>query len=59
LAYQLGNLASSWNGVIQAKAAERFGGLGVVLAATVAIVACYVAFVAAFGRESKGTELRV
>jgi SHS family lactate transporter-like MFS transporter len=58
LAYQLGNLLASWNVVIQTKAAERFGGLRVVLAATVAIVACYLALVAAFGRESKGTELK-
>jgi SHS family lactate transporter-like MFS transporter len=58
LAYQLGNFIASWNAVIQTKAAERVGGLGVVLAATVAIVACYVAVVAAFGRESKGTELK-
>ncbi|HTX43038.1 MAG TPA: MFS transporter [Acidobacteriaceae bacterium] len=58
LAYQLGNLLASWNAVIQAKAAARFGGLGVVLAATVAVVACYLAIVAAFGRESRGTELK-
>jgi SHS family lactate transporter-like MFS transporter len=58
LAYQLGNLLASWNAVIQTKAAERVGGLGPVLAVTVAIVACYVALVAAFGRESKGTELK-
>jgi SHS family lactate transporter-like MFS transporter len=58
LAYQLGNLLASWNAVIQTKAAERVGGLGVVLAVTVAIVACYLAVVAAFGRESKGTELK-
>jgi SHS family lactate transporter-like MFS transporter len=58
VAYQLGNLISSWNVAIQAKAAERLGSYGVVLAWTVAIVACYVAFIAAFGRESRGTELR-
>jgi SHS family lactate transporter-like MFS transporter len=58
LAYQLGNFIASWNVVIQTKAAEHFGGYGVVLAATVAIVACYVALVAAFGREAKGTELQ-
>jgi SHS family lactate transporter-like MFS transporter len=56
LAYQLGNLLASWNAVIQTRAAERVG-LGVVLAWTVAIVACYLAVVAAFGRESRGTEL--
>jgi len=58
LAYQLGNLISSKNVVIQAKAAEHWGGYGWVLAWTVVIVACYIAVVAAFGRESRGTELR-
>lgn len=58
VAYQLGNLASSWNVEIQAKAAEHFGSYGVVLAWTVVIVACFVALVAAFGRESRGTELQ-
>jgi len=58
VAYQLGNLISSWNVAIQAKAAERLGSYGVVLAWTVVLVACYVAFVAAFGRESRGTDLR-
>ncbi len=58
LAYQLGNLISSKNAVIQAKAAERLGGYGVVLAWTVAIVACYLALVAGFGRESSGADLR-
>ena len=59
LAYQLGNLLASWNAVIQTRAAERFGGLSVVLAATVAIVACYLALVASLGRESKGRDLAV
>jgi SHS family lactate transporter-like MFS transporter len=58
VAYQLGNLASSWNVEIQARAAEHFGSYGIVLAWTVVIVACFVALVAAFGRESRGTELR-
>jgi SHS family lactate transporter-like MFS transporter len=58
LAYQLGNLISSKNVVIQAKAAERLGGYGVVLAWTVAIVAVYLVAIAAFGRESRGKELR-
>jgi SHS family lactate transporter-like MFS transporter len=58
LAYQLGNLLASWNVVIQTNAAERLGGYGLVLAATVAIVACYIAVVAAFGREAKGAELK-
>ncbi|HEY6447579.1 MAG TPA: MFS transporter [Acidobacteriaceae bacterium] len=58
LAYQLGNLIASWNVVIQTKAAERLGGYGMVLAATVAIVACYIAVVASFGREAKGADLK-
>jgi SHS family lactate transporter-like MFS transporter len=58
LAYQLGNLISSQNNVIQSKAAEHFGGgYGPILAVTVAIVAVYLTTVAAFGRESRGTEL--
>ncbi len=58
-AYQLGNLLSSKNVVIQARFAERLGGYGVVLAWTVVIVALYVAVVAAFGREARGTDLEV
>jgi SHS family lactate transporter-like MFS transporter len=58
LAYQLGNLISSQNNEIQSRAAEHFGrGYGWVLAVTVAIVACYLAVVAAFGRESRGADL--
>jgi SHS family lactate transporter-like MFS transporter len=58
LAYQLGNLISSQNNEIQSKVAEHFGrGYGWVLAVTVAIVACYLATVAAFGRESRGADL--
>jgi len=57
LAYQLGNFIASGNAVIQTRAAERFG-LGMVLAGTVAIVACYLALVASFGRESRGAELK-
>jgi MFS transporter, SHS family, lactate transporter len=56
-AYQLGNLITSRNSVIQARAAEKFGGFGKVLAFTVLIVACCLALVTAFGRESRGTEL--
>ncbi len=59
LAYQLGNLISSKNDVIQARFAERIGSYGWVLAGTVVVVACYVAVVAAFGRESRGQQLRV
>jgi SHS family lactate transporter-like MFS transporter len=58
LAYQLGNLLASQNNEIQSKAVERFHvGYGPVLAVTVVIVGCYLAVVAAFGRESKGAEL--
>lgn len=57
LAYQLGNLLSSWNVSLQSLAAERFGGYGPMLAVTVVLVSAYIAVVAAFGRESKGTEL--
>jgi len=57
LAYQLGNLITSRNSVIQARAAERYGGYGKVLAVTVILVACCLAFVTSFGRESRGAEL--
>jgi SHS family lactate transporter-like MFS transporter len=57
VAYQLGNLISSRNDVLQARAAEHIGSYGVVLAGTVAVVAVYLMVVAAFGRESRGTEL--
>jgi SHS family lactate transporter-like MFS transporter len=57
LAYQLGNLITSRNSVLQAKAAERFGGYGRVLAVTVLIVACCLALVTSFGRESRGADL--
>src|ERR1700733_5376319 len=57
LAYQLGNLITSRNSVLQAKAAERFGGYGRVLAVTVLIVACFLALVTCFGKESRGADL--
>jgi len=57
LAYQLGNLITSRNSVIQARAAERFGGYGKVLAVTVLLVAGCLALVTSCGRESRGTEL--
>ncbi|HZD47293.1 MAG TPA: MFS transporter [Silvibacterium sp.] len=59
LAYQLGNLITSRNAVLQARAAERFGGYGKVLAFTVLVVACCLALVTSFGRESRGTDLTV
>jgi SHS family lactate transporter-like MFS transporter len=57
LAYQLGNLITSKNSVLQAKAAVHFKGYGIVLACTVLIVAAYLVLVTSFGRESKGAEL--
>jgi len=57
LAYQLGNLITSRNSVLQAQAAVRFGGFGKVLGFTVFIVAAYLAIVTSFGRESKGADL--
>jgi SHS family lactate transporter-like MFS transporter len=59
LAYQLGNLLSSRNAVIQAKLVERrYGGsYPPVLAWTVLLGALLVATVTLLGREAKGTEL--
>jgi len=58
-AYQLGNLLSSRNVVIQAKLAEqRYGGLfAPVLAWTVLLVAALVAVVTGLGRERRGADL--
>ena len=58
-AYQLGNLFSAGNAVIQAKIAEQvFGGnYSPVLAFTVLFVAPLVAVVAAAGQEAKGAAL--
>jgi SHS family lactate transporter-like MFS transporter len=56
-AYQLGNLLTSRNSVVQAHAAAHYGSLGPVLAVTVLGVAVYLAVVTAFGRESRGAEL--
>ena len=57
LAYQLGNLITSRNSVLQAQAADRFGGYGKVLALTVLIVAAYLAIVTSLGKESRGADL--
>jgi SHS family lactate transporter-like MFS transporter len=57
LAYQLGNLITSRNSVLQAQAAVRVGGLAKVLAFTVLIVAAYLAIVTSLGRESRGADL--
>ena len=61
LAYQLGNLITSRNGVFQAGLAGRYAGgaLGPVLAGTVLVVALAVAVVTAAGPEAKGAELVV
>ena len=58
-AYQLGNLLSSGNAVIQARVAEkRYGGsYPPVLAWTVVIVATLVAIVTTIGRERRGADL--
>jgi MFS transporter, SHS family, lactate transporter len=57
LAYQLGNLLSSRNVLLQSWAAERVGSYGPVLAGTVVIVALYLAVVTLFGKESRGADL--
>jgi len=59
LAYQLGNLLSSRNGVLQAKLAEqRYGGLfGPALAWTLLIVALLLGLVTGSGRERRGADL--
>ena len=59
LAYQLGNLLSSRNGVFQAAIAGSFfgGALRPVLGATVLVVALLVAGLTAIGREAKGAVL--
>ena len=59
LAYQLGNVLSSRNSVLQAAAAAKyFGGrYAPVLAITVVVVAVMVAALTALGREAKGADL--
>jgi SHS family lactate transporter-like MFS transporter len=59
VAYQLGNLLSSRNSVLQAKAAaSRFhGNFRVVLSITVFVVALFVAAIAFLGKEAKGADL--
>jgi SHS family lactate transporter-like MFS transporter len=58
-AYQLGNLLSSRNGVVQSKLAEqRYGGaFAPVLAWTLLLVAALVAVVTGSGRERRGMDL--
>lgn len=57
LAYQLGNLLTSRNIVLQAWGAQLLGGYGRVLGLTVLIVAIYLAATTSFGRESRGADL--
>jgi MFS transporter, SHS family, lactate transporter len=58
LAYQLGNVLSSRNSVLQAAATKYFGGrFAPVLAITVVVVAVIVVVVTALGREAKGADL--
>jgi SHS family lactate transporter-like MFS transporter len=59
LAYQLGNLLTSRNSVVQAAIAERIGSFAPVLGVTVLVVACYLALVTALGREARGADLAV
>jgi SHS family lactate transporter-like MFS transporter len=56
LAYQLGNLCSSRNGVFQAALAARYhgGALRTVLTGTAIVAALLVAGITAMGREAKG-----
>lgn len=57
LAYQLGGLLTSWNGVLQARVAEWWGTYPPVLAITVVVVALALAGLAALGHEAKGAEM--
>jgi SHS family lactate transporter-like MFS transporter len=58
-AYQLGNLLSSRNGVLQARLTERrYGGIfAPVMGWTVLLVASLVAVVTSSGRERRGADL--
>ena len=57
LAYQLGNLITSRNGVAQALVAEKIGRFGPVLAVTVLLCSCLLVVVTSLGRESRGADL--
>src|SRR6202034_3459562 len=59
LAYQLGGLATSWNGKAQALAAERWAHYPAVLALTAIVVALALAALALFGREARGQDMSV
>ena len=58
VAYQLGNLITSQNLVVQQRLSERWHNYSPVLAGTVVIVAVTLAVVTACGRESRGVELQ-
>jgi MFS transporter, SHS family, lactate transporter len=55
--YQLGNLIASKVPEIQARAAERTGHYGPVLAVSTIVVALFIAIVMSFARESRGAEI--
>jgi SHS family lactate transporter-like MFS transporter len=57
LAYQLGNLLTSQNLVVQNRIAEKLGDYSPVLLGTVVIVALALAGITALGRESRGVEI--
>ena len=57
LAYQLGGLITSWNGVLQARLAEWSGNYPAVLAGTVLLVAVTLSLLAALGHEARGAEM--
>ena len=57
VAYQLGNLLTSRNLVIQTRLAERLGSYRPVLAGTVVVAGIALAAVTAFGRESRGARM--
>jgi SHS family lactate transporter-like MFS transporter len=57
LAYQLGGLVTSWNGVAQTLAAEKWHNYSNVLAVTVVIVALSLALLASLGHEVKGKDM--
>lgn len=57
--YQLGNLLASRITNFQARAAERTGRYGPVLAITIVVVAVFLALLMSFARESKGAEIKI
>ena len=57
LAYQLGGLATSWNGVAQSRAAEHWGSYRNVLAISGVIIALALALLASLGHEVKGKDM--